>query len=155
MSDCKQIDQVTHEKWATMSESLRSLMAKEQHNSRQKSNHERIAQVAHGNRVTVSGLLMSLMKKERMSKSLVFLNELLIRSFAHKNKWFPKKIRIKSYFTFLKVFFSKLTNFPYFWIRISEIFSFRIRLAKMTVLKFKYVTSSAYLTIFESQPKEN
>ena len=119
MSDCEQISKIAQDKWATVSKSirslmknerpwaksLRSLMAKEQQNSRQKGNHEQIAQVAHGNRVTVSGLLMSLMKKERMSKSLVFLNESLIRSFAHKNKWFPKKIWIKSYFTFLKFFF--------------------------------------------------
>ena len=97
MSDCEQINQVTHEKWATMSKSLRSLMAKEQQNSRQKSNHERIAQVAHGNRVTVSGLLMSLMKKERMSKSLVFLNESLIRS---QKQVIPKKNLDKIIFYF-------------------------------------------------------
>ena len=30
MSDCEQIDQVAHDKWATVSDSLRSLMINEQ-----------------------------------------------------------------------------------------------------------------------------
>ena len=100
MSDCEQIDQVTHEKWATMSKSLRSLMAKEQQNSRQKSNHERIAQVAHGNRVTVSGLLMSLMKKERMSKSLGFFERIAHSLFRSQKQVIPKKKLDKIIFYF-------------------------------------------------------
>ena len=39
----------------------------------------------------VSELLRSLTKNERMSESLVFLSELLIHSFFHKNERFTQK----------------------------------------------------------------
>ena len=42
---------------------------------------EQIAQVAHKKWVTMSDSLRSLTKNEQMSESLVFLSELLIRSF--------------------------------------------------------------------------
>ena len=43
---------------------------------------ERIIQVAHQKLATMSKLLRSLTKNEQMSESLVFLGELLIRSFV-------------------------------------------------------------------------
>ena len=53
MSDCEQLAQIPQDKWATVSESLRSLMLKEQlwancsGHSWQISDHEKFAQVAH------------------------------------------------------------------------------------------------------------
>ena len=47
---------------------------------------EQIAQVAHQKWVTTSDLLKSLTKNERMSKSLVFLSELLICLFIRKQR---------------------------------------------------------------------
>ena len=130
-SDCEQMAQVDHQKWATMRDLLISLTKKIWIKSCFlyvlkkcfnewfaqslffKERCERIAQVAHEKRVTVSkwprlltknkhperfALLThqkwaivsesprSITKNERMSKSLVLLTELLIRSFLHKKK---------------------------------------------------------------------
>ena len=65
MSNCEQFAQITQDKWATLSRSLRSLMSKEwpwancSGHSGQMSDHEQFAQVAH-------------MINERMSKLLFF-----------------------------------------------------------------------------------
>ena len=53
------------------------------------SDHERFAQVAHQKWATMSESLRSLTKNDRMSKSLVFLSESLIRSFL--NEQFAQK----------------------------------------------------------------
>ena len=67
-------------KWATVSDSLRSLKTNERlwanrsGHSYQKSDHEQIAQVTHDKWATVSDSLRSLMKNERLSDSLkIFL----------------------------------------------------------------------------------
>ena len=81
---CERIAQVAHQKWAIWANgSGRSLKI---------SDHKRFAQVAHQKRATMSQLLRLLTKNERMSESLVFLSESLIRSF------FPKKRAIRSFF---------------------------------------------------------
>ena len=55
------------------------------------SNHEQFAQVAQKKISDVSDSLISLTKNERMSASLIFLSESLIRSFLEKNKRFARK----------------------------------------------------------------
>ena len=59
------------------------------------SNCEQIAQIAHNKWATVSDSLRSFMINERMSKSIVFFIESLIRSFAlsltKKHEWFAQK----------------------------------------------------------------
>ena len=54
---------------------------------------ERIAQVAHQKWATMSDLLRSLTKNERMSESLIFLSESLIRSFLDKKRAIRSEIK--------------------------------------------------------------
>ena len=63
MSDCDRFTQIAQDKWATVSELLRSLRGNE-------SNRERIAQVAQDKWAYVSDSLRLLMINERMSDSL-------------------------------------------------------------------------------------
>ena len=88
MSHCEPIAQVPHDKRATVSESLRSLMIKEQ----------------------MRESLRSLMIKEPMRESLVFLANSSFTLSLTKNKQFAQKIIIKLYFyvRFLKFFFFKV-----------------------------------------------
>ena len=57
------------------------------------SNHERFAQVAQRKWAIVSESLRSLTKIERMSESLIFLSESLIRSFLDKKQAIPWEIK--------------------------------------------------------------
>ena len=77
---CEQIAQVAHQKWA--------MWANGSDRSPKMSNHERFAQVAHQKWATMSNSLRLLTKNERMSESLVFLSESLIRSFFCKKRVF-------------------------------------------------------------------
>ena len=101
----RSIAQIAQIKWATVSDSLRSLRTNERLwanrscRSWQKSNHERIAQVAYDKRVTVSDSLRLLMIKEQMSESLVFFltNSSFALLLTKKNESL-KIFWIKSYF---------------------------------------------------------
>ena len=81
-----------HRSFAQLLRSNERLWAIRSYCSRQMSNCERIAQVAHVKRATVSNSLRSIMINEWRRESLVFLRELLIRSFTHKKR----AIRLKN-----------------------------------------------------------
>ena len=74
MSDCEWIAQVTQDKWATVSESIRLLMtnqgpwANRSGRSPKMSDHEQFAQVAHQKLATMSESLRLLTKNEPVSE---------------------------------------------------------------------------------------
>ena len=75
---CEWIAQVAHPKWA--------MWANRSDRSPKMSNNERFAYIAQRKWVIMRELLRSLTKNERMSESLIFLRESLIRSFLGKKQ---------------------------------------------------------------------
>ena len=71
MSDCERFAQIAQDKWATVSKLLRSLRGNEQPWAIRSGRSEEMSDVSES--------LISLTKNERMSESLIFLSELLIR----------------------------------------------------------------------------
>ena len=98
--------QITQIKWATVSDSLRSLRTNEwlwanrSGCSCQKSDRKWIAQVAHDKRATVRDLLRSLMINEQIA-SFFWANRSLALSLTKKRAVCSKKLKnwLKSYFS--------------------------------------------------------
>ena len=114
---------------------------------------ERIAQVAHQKWATMSNSLRSLTKNERMSKSLVFLSESLIRSFFRKkqaicseNQWANSQPWLFSIakLTFCMSFRVWSLTQSY----LSVIFRFRMVTYHLVFCSYKYCTTRINTVIF-------
>ena len=82
MSDCERFAQIAQEKWATVSESLRSLRG-----------NERPWAIRLGCSEEMSESLISLTKNEPMSELLIFLSESIIRLFLDKKPAIRSEIK--------------------------------------------------------------
>ena len=85
MSDCEWFAQMTQDKWANVSESLRWLRGNERPWAIRSGRSKEISDVSES--------LISLTKNEQMSESLIFLSKLLIRSFFDKKRAILSEIK--------------------------------------------------------------